>query len=225
MAAYSGQRLNETFTVSGGGTRGPVCVSGRRRGTRMSAVGRRLINLLTLLSLLLCATVVALWVWSSGAPRTWVLSAGADRAVLVRSAGGSLQVGRQSVERIGAGLPPDVRFNLSEPGAVVYATPGAKGSFANGWYDPRGGLWSAGWTDVAIHSNRYRLRCSRLRLSYALMALVTAALPAAWLAVRTWQRRRSALRDRRQLCACCGYDLRATPDRCPECGTSTTTPA
>jgi hypothetical protein len=48
---------------------------------------------------------------------------------------------------------------------------------------------------------------------WALQAL-TAVLPAVW--VVRWLRGRR--RGRGGLCPACGYDLRATPGRCPECG-------
>ena len=49
------------------------------------------------------------------------------------------------------------------------------------------------------------------------LALILSAGPILW-AMR-WRKERVQRRLRRGLCSRCGYDLRATPDRCPECGT------
>jgi hypothetical protein len=61
----------------------------------------------------------------------------------------------------------------------------------------------------------------KLFVSWWLIVLFSAILPALW--GGNWARyylrqRATARRQRRNLCASCGYDLRATPDRCPECG-------
>jgi len=50
---------------------------------------------------------------------------------------------------------------------------------------------------------------------YWFACLVTCLLPASWMFAYVRRRHR---RTGPALCPRCGYDLRATPDRCPECG-------
>jgi hypothetical protein len=56
-----------------------------------------------------------------------------------------------------------------------------------------------------------------LLLPYAALFLATSILPAAWLTAAIRRFRRKKYLDHAE-CDICGYDLRATPGRCPECG-------
>ena len=60
-----------------------------------------------------------------------------------------------------------------------------------------------------------------LAAPYSVLVPVLAASPAVWLGRRWRGRRRTKLRLR----PACGYDLRATPGRCPECGAVLADPA
>ncbi len=62
------------------------------------------------------------------------------------------------------------------------------------------------------HPN-YAERFAEIMLPWWSMALLTAALPV--IRLRRWWKRKPFVSG---LCRSCGYDLRATPERCPECG-------
>jgi hypothetical protein len=70
------------------------------------------------------------------------------------------------------------------------------------------------WLGFGYFADSSFLRATGLMMPHWAAALVFAVLPARWGMLR----RRAASRFNRGLCAVCGYDLRATPGRCPECG-------
>ena len=134
---------------------------------------RRLLNVLTLLSLLLCVAVVALWVRSY-----WV----SDGYEFVRKG-----VRWEAVSEKGTlwlSDLPQKRIDPSHPSRMAKA----------------------------------RLKPEHYDMPHALAVASLAVAPAVWLTLAASARSRHRRRVDQNLCPRCAYDLRATPDRCPECG-------
>jgi hypothetical protein len=89
----------------------------------------------------------------------------------------------------------------------------------SGWgrcgFEIRWGEPAAAVQRIGLFESRLTYRDAFLVFPYGFAAAALAAGPA----FAVWRRRRRARAAAgRNLCPDCGYDLRATPDRCPECG-------
>jgi len=199
---------------------------------------RRLINLLTAGSLLLCVAVVVLWARSeSRRDNLWFCRGAGGRLWWFESAPGHLAV------RTAAGWPaaaPARRTSApaaADIGALVLANerPGVMirdnmqrslGVSVQEWRDRHNWLLLRRGTVVTAadpaHNATDRgfsppMRYAEL-VPHWMVAMVTVLPPlAVWGAARL-RSRRARLRARHGACPVCGYDLRATPGRCPECG-------
>ena len=181
----------------------------RHAGRDDTRMRRRLLNLLTALSLLLCGATATAWRRSySIGERYAYTNAGGNVAI-------AWAAGYLRLERASATVPLPFEMNrgwaysrepLTDPHARMPRFLGARywrsGPFA---FSRTGG----GENDVAV----YR----RFLTPFWLPAAVFALGPACW-CVGATQRALRRRRSKRGLCPTCGYDLRATPDRCPECG-------
>jgi hypothetical protein len=214
---------------------------------------RRLLNLLTLLSLLLCVAVCVLWVRSY-----WVFDRVSATTVGKRHWGVYSAAGTLSMRRCWPWPEArPLRWAVSRPGDLVprdHVSPDMPPLRmpADGWhvafvdaypvpvgdYDGplgRGIDWR--WWKIKGHSGPAAFHswsitpqyvpdgtCERLSFPHWLLG-ATAAAPAI---VLTAARLPFWLRARRRraagLCVRCGFDLRATPERCPECGRMATPP-
>ena len=196
---------------------------------------RRLFTILSALSLLLCVAVCVLWVRSHFVADTLMWYRDDEHAqrtesegTILFSAGGGFSLDRSLY--VMAGRIPDVlrtatrkRF-LPKPGFswtrdLVRVAPYADDSTL-GFY------WHQSADDSTYELRREdgggRMRATSWAYGFAVpywsVALLTGVSPVYWLVGGARRRVRSRVRSRRGLCPSCGYDLRVTPGRCPECG-------
>jgi hypothetical protein len=167
---------------------------------------RLLFTALSALSLLVCVVTLALWMRSY-----WVNDSFDWGRPTVRHSIGSNR-GNIWWDRIDITKSPQASFSRGtgydrHPAGAFNDTFPPTWSFA-------GFAWRHAVFSLTPGSGAVDTR--NLRVPDWSIALAMLVLPGLWLMTRRLRNRRAD-----GLCRRCGYDLRATPGRCPECGTET----
>jgi hypothetical protein len=164
----------------------------------MNGFLRILCNVATALSAVLCMASAVLWARSYSGDEFWMLRRAPQRDWV-------LQIARPDTADLAAGLNvvPDTFQGFSHirtPHDYIAMTRAD---------DPQISMLGVGIGRTSA--------MQWIRMPLSLMTLLFGAAP--FLRLRTYRRKRRRLPGH---CRKCGYDLRATPDRCPECGAAPT---
>jgi hypothetical protein len=198
----------------------------------MKRLLRLFLSAATLLSLLLCVAMLVLWARSyrvGEAVHYMPLNLAdplADDEFYARSGKGGVRFTHDKWAAWELGTRKPSRPFFDRQLLKYYAFPPTSSHSLNRtWFDHWGFEWSGYEEPISPTSVGSGIVYERnLVIPYWALAAVTGALPFA--SALRWRRRR--LRRNRAahgLCPTCGYDLRATPERCPECGFGAVSPA
>ena len=188
----------------------------------MRRLRRRLFTFYSAASLLVCLLVGVLWVRSYAVHDTlaagWVRDPPTSdvhvRAYLNR---GVVTVWRLDAAAVGP-TPPgfDVEGNMQLVPPRTWSTE-KPSRWTRGSFRQLPGFQWRDWVQVSLTlPTPVRERFRQVRFPHWLPMLLAAVAPALWLR----RARRQRARARNRLCLACGYDLRASPGHCPECGTT-----
>jgi hypothetical protein len=170
---------------------------------------RRLFTVCSAVSLVICAGVCALWAISHWqvlrvGRRSWLETTPHSRFIHGEF------VAEASCGRLGLAW----QSNARRPGDSIVID----------WYADHVGAPVADWHYADHAGISYESDSGTpdfvtwdLSVPCAYVAITTGALPALWFR-RDHHQRRAARRSSANCCTTCGYDLRASPGRCPECG-------
>lgn len=176
---------------------------------------RHLVTLCSLISLLLCIGFCVLWVrsyWNTDALEyrspggIWAVTTASGKLVA------QLNPGEETTPAYYGWLYMRMNPYTAPSYSVAYSHLDAARSYKDwefagmGWY--------------AVH-DRNGMHTTTGVAPFSYFVIATALLPAVWVPRRVRSMLRGRKWGRAGLCPSCGYDLRASPERCPECGTAT----
>jgi hypothetical protein len=187
-------------------------------GTHKGIPMCRLLNLLTALSLLLCLAVVALWVQSLDPGQSVRAARRSGSSWNVVSQLGSLAIRYHYPSDEDRPLTWSVREVPHPPHALVRPTASSGWGIGRVRFERGTGRLFMNYPIDGISYDRGLVTFSSVECPYSAMAAALGATTTTLVVPRMLWRLRRARRSRAGLCPTCGFDLRASPGRCPECG-------